>query len=148
MRQTVQLPDDRSILNRSTQQYAAHRILPTDIEDVAYFPHDEPPGAPGAPMHGREVEAVEQAISDYWRRNVRLKIILLSIWAFVSIVLSILMINVLNEASIGGFPLGFWMAQQGSIFVFVVLIFVYAKTMDRYDTELEATLQGMAGGNA
>jgi putative solute:sodium symporter small subunit len=40
------------------------------------------------------------------------------------------------------------MAQQGSIFVFVVLIFVYAKTMDRYDTELEATLQGVHGGKA
>jgi putative solute:sodium symporter small subunit len=40
------------------------------------------------------------------------------------------------------------MAQQGSIFVFVVLIFVYAKTMDRYDTELEATLQGSQGGEA
>ena len=98
-------------------------------------------------MEGRS-ERMDQAISDYWRRNVRLKLILLSIWAFVSIVMSILMINVLNEASIGGFPLGFWMAQQGSIFVFVILIFVYAKTMDRYDTELEATLQGIAGGNA
>lgn len=91
---------------------------------------------------------MDQAIADYWRRNIRLKVVLLTIWAVVSIVLSILMINVLNEASVGGFPLGFWMAQQGSIFVFVVLIFVYAKTMDRYDTELEATLQGAQGGNA
>lgn len=91
---------------------------------------------------------MDQAIADYWRRNIRLKVVLLTIWAVVSIVLSILMINVLNEASVGGFPLGFWMAQQGSIFVFVVLIFVYAKTMDRYDTELEATLQGSQGGNA
>jgi len=91
---------------------------------------------------------MDQAIADYWRRNIRLKVVLLTIWAVVSIVLSILMINVLNEASVGGFPLGFWMAQQGSIFVFVILIFVYAKTMDRYDTELEATLQGSQGGNA
>jgi putative solute:sodium symporter small subunit len=91
---------------------------------------------------------MDQAIADYWRRNIRLKVVLLTIWAVVSIVLSILMINVLNEASVGGFPLGFWMAQQGSIFVFVILIFVYAKTMDRYDTELEATLQGSQGGEA
>jgi putative solute:sodium symporter small subunit len=91
---------------------------------------------------------MDQAIADYWRRNVRLKVVLLTIWAVVSIVLSILMINVLNEASVGGFPLGFWMAQQGSIFVFVILIFVYAKTMDRYDTELEATLQSAQGGKA
>jgi len=83
---------------------------------------------------------MDQAIQDYWRRNVRLKVILLSIWALVSIVLSILLVNVLDNASLGGFPLGFWMAQQGSIFTFVVLIFVYARTMDRYDSDLEARL--------
>lgn len=83
---------------------------------------------------------MDQAIQDYWRRNVRLKITLLSIWGFVSLVLAILLVKPLNEVSLGGFPLGFWMAQQGAIFVFVVLIFVYAKTMDRYDSELEARI--------
>jgi putative solute:sodium symporter small subunit len=87
---------------------------------------------------------MDQAIQEYWRRNLRLKVTLLSIWGLVSLVLAILLVNVLNEASFGGFPLGFWMAQQGSIFTFVVLIFVYARTMDRYDSELEATMQGLS----
>lgn len=83
---------------------------------------------------------MDQAIQDYWHRNVRLKVILLSIWAFVSIVLSIVLVNVLDQVSLGDFPLGFWFAQQGSIFTFVVLIFIFARTMDRYDAELEARL--------
>ena len=85
---------------------------------------------------------MDQAIQDYWRRNVRLKITLLSIWGVVSLVLAILLVNVLNEASIGGFPLGFWVAQQGSIFTFVILILVFARTMDRYDAELEQLIEG------
>jgi putative solute:sodium symporter small subunit len=83
---------------------------------------------------------VDQAIQEYWRRNVRLKTILLVIWALVSVVASIFLVEPLNEANIGGFPLGFWMAQQGSIIVFVILIFVFAKKMDRYDAELEEEL--------
>ena len=86
---------------------------------------------------------MDQAIQDYWRRNLRLKVTLLSIWGLVSLVLAILLVNVLNEASLAGFPLGFWMAQQGSIFTFVVLIYIYARTMDRYDSELEETMQGL-----
>ena len=86
---------------------------------------------------------MDQAIQDYWRRNLRLKVTLLSIWGIVSLVLAILLVNVLNEASLAGFPLGFWMAQQGSIFTFVVLIYIYARTMDRYDSELEETMQGL-----
>ncbi len=87
-----------------------------------------------------------QAIEGYWRRNLRLMMILLAIWAVVSLVLSIILVNALNEVTFAGWPLGFWMAQQGAIFTFVVLIFVYAKTMDRYDNELEMTLQAGAGG--
>lgn len=87
---------------------------------------------------------MDQAIQDYWRRNVRLKVTLLSIWGLVSLVLAILLVNVLNEASVAGFPLGFWVAQQGSIFTFVVLIWVFARTMDRYDAELEQTLTEMS----
>lgn len=85
---------------------------------------------------------MEQAVREYWRRNVRLKVILLAIWALVSIVMSILLVKPLNQVQLGGFPFGFWMAQQGSIITFVVLIFVYAKKMDRYDSELEQTLNG------
>ena len=69
----------------------------------------------------------------YWRANVSLILGLLAIWAFVSYGCSIFLIEDLNEVKFGQLPLGFWFAQQGSIYVFVVLIFVYALAMDRID---------------
>lgn len=72
-------------------------------------------------------------LSAYWRENRRLIMILLSIWALVSFGCGILFVDLLNGISIGNLPLGFWFAQQGAIYVFVVLIFVYAVLMDRLD---------------
>ena len=69
----------------------------------------------------------------YWRANLRLIGVLLSIWAVVSYGGSILLVDVLNHASIGQLPLGFWFAQQGSIYTFVVLILVYAWRMQVLD---------------
>jgi putative solute:sodium symporter small subunit len=69
----------------------------------------------------------------YWRANLRVMAILLSIWFLASYGLGILFVEWLNRFHVGGFPLGFWFAQQGSIYVFVVLIFVYARWMDRID---------------
>ncbi|MEB3182436.1 MAG: DUF4212 domain-containing protein [Nostocaceae cyanobacterium] len=69
----------------------------------------------------------------YWRANTALIRNLLIVWAFVSLVFSILLVEPLNNLRLGGVPLGFWMAQQGSIYVFVVLIFVYAVQMDKLD---------------
>jgi putative solute:sodium symporter small subunit len=69
----------------------------------------------------------------YWRANTALIRNLLIIWALVSLVFSILLVQPLNNLRLGGVPLGFWMAQQGSIFVFVALIFVYAVQMDKLD---------------
>lgn len=71
----------------------------------------------------------------YWRRNLRLMVVLLAIWFLVSYVFGILLVEPLNAVVIAGFPLGFWFAQQGSIYTFVVLILVYAKLMDRLDDE-------------
>lgn len=71
----------------------------------------------------------------YWRDNLRLIGVLLSIWALVSIGGGILFVEWLNRFHLGKLPLGFWIAQQGSIYVFVVLIFVYAWRMDRLDRE-------------
>ncbi len=65
----------------------------------------------------------------YWRENVKLLLILLSIWFAVSFGAGILFVDTLNAIRIGGFKLGFWFAQQGSILTFVVLIFVYAARM-------------------
>ncbi|MEM8770145.1 MAG: DUF4212 domain-containing protein [Pseudomonadota bacterium] len=69
----------------------------------------------------------------YWRENVKLLCILLSIWFAVSFGAGILFVDVLNRIMLGGFPLGFWFAQQGSIIVFVVLIFVYAARMKQIE---------------
>jgi putative solute:sodium symporter small subunit len=69
----------------------------------------------------------------YWRANVRLIRNLLMVWAAVSIGCSILLVQPLNAIQIGRLPLGFWMAQQGSILIFVVLIFIYAIQMDKLD---------------
>jgi putative solute:sodium symporter small subunit len=65
----------------------------------------------------------------YWRENVKLLGVLLAIWFAVSFGAGILFVDTLNAVQIGGFKLGFWFAQQGSIIVFVILIFVYAARM-------------------
>ena len=70
---------------------------------------------------------------EYWRRNLRLMVVLLTIWFTASFVCGILLVDQLNTVVINGFPLGFWFAQQGSIYVFVLLILVYALMMDRLD---------------
>ncbi len=72
---------------------------------------------------------------EYWRRNLRLMVILLAIWFTVSFVFGILLVDLLNEIVFAGFPLGFWFAQQGSIYTFVILIGVYAWRMDSLDDE-------------
>ena len=69
----------------------------------------------------------------YWKANIRLMAILLTIWFFVSFVCGILFVDELNVIEFAGFKLGFWIAQQGSIYVFLVLIFVYVKKMNTLD---------------
>ncbi|MDE3743568.1 DUF4212 domain-containing protein [Maribacter polysaccharolyticus] len=69
----------------------------------------------------------------YWKENLRYLIILLTIWFAVSYGAGILFREALNEFRLGGFKLGFWFAQQGSIYVFVVLIFVYVRLMNKLD---------------
>ena len=73
----------------------------------------------------------------YWRENIRALVVLLSIWFAVSFGLGILLVEPLNAFSLGGFPLGFWFAQQGAIYVFVALVFVYARWMDRVDRRFD-----------
>ncbi len=72
---------------------------------------------------------------EYWRKNITCVLGLLAIWFVVSYGCSILFVEELNTITFGGFQLGFWMAQQGSIYVFVVLIFVYVRLMNRLDRE-------------
>ncbi|WP_308483141.1 DUF4212 domain-containing protein [Desulfovibrio psychrotolerans] len=73
----------------------------------------------------------------YWRTNIGYMVVLMSIWALVSYVFGILLVNELNTIRMGGFPLGFWFAQQGSIYVFVLLIFVYFLLMRRLDRKYD-----------
>ena len=70
---------------------------------------------------------------DYWKANVRLLGLLLSIWFIVSFGFGILLVDQLNEIRFFGFKLGFWWAQQGAIYVFVILIFAYIHVMQRLD---------------
>ena len=69
----------------------------------------------------------------YWRANLKLGAVLLGIWFVVSFGFGILLVEPLNRIPFFGFKLGFWWAQQGSIFVFIALIFVYAALMKRID---------------
>ncbi|GAA4243993.1 DUF4212 domain-containing protein [Winogradskyella psychrotolerans] len=69
----------------------------------------------------------------YWKENVKYLFILLTIWFVVSFGCGILLREELNQFKLGGFKLGFWFAQQGSIYVFVVLIFVYVRLMNKLD---------------
>ena len=74
---------------------------------------------------------------DYWKANIRLVITLLVIWFVVSFGFGILLVDPLNAIQIGGVKLGFWFAQQGSIYTFVVLIFVYVFRMNSLDREFD-----------
>lgn len=67
----------------------------------------------------------------YWRANLRLVARLLCVWAVSSYALGIFFVEPLNTIQVGGFPLGFWFAQQGSIYIFIVLIWTYARLSDR-----------------
>jgi len=73
--------------------------------------------------------------SSYWRINVIVISILMAIWAIASCLCGIIFVEQLNEYTIGNLPLGFWMANQGSMLVFVVLILVYAVVMDVVDRQ-------------
>ncbi len=73
----------------------------------------------------------------YWRKNLQTLLILLLIWFVVSFGFGILLVEPLNEFRLGGYKLGFWFAQQGSIYAFVILIFVYVVRMNKLDKEFD-----------
>lgn len=90
----------------------------------------------GNPPKHSEVEqpSIDHKIIDaYWKANLRLLAVLLSIWALVSFGCSVLFVDTLNQITFFGFPLGFWFAQQGSIICFVLLIFVYSHLMGKME---------------
>ncbi|RNL86769.1 DUF4212 domain-containing protein [Halostreptopolyspora alba] len=107
---------------------------------------DKSPGPPGdeGPPGGNGWRR------EYWRKNLRLMVVLLAIWFVVPFGLGIFFVEQLNQITIGGFPLGFWFAQQGSIYVFLLLILVYCLMMDRIDKEfgVEERDEAPASGSA
>ena len=75
----------------------------------------------------------KEKMKAYWKENLGYLAILLSIWFLVSYVFGIFLVDQLNTIKLGGFKLGFWFAQQGSMYVFVILIFVYVRLMNKLD---------------
>jgi putative solute:sodium symporter small subunit len=75
--------------------------------------------------------------AEYWKCNLRYLVVLLGIWFVVSYLFSIVLAGPLNAIHIFGFPLGFWFAQNGSIYTFIVLIFVYVRLMNELDKRFD-----------
>ena len=73
--------------------------------------------------------------TEYWKKNLKYLTILLSIWFVVSYGFSIILVDFLDKIRIYGFKLGFWFSQQGSIIVFVIIIFVYVRLMNKLDRQ-------------
>jgi putative solute:sodium symporter small subunit len=79
----------------------------------------------------------DSSANSYWKANIRLVLSLLSVWFFISFGCGILFVDALDTIRFGGFKLGFWIAQQGSIFVFVALILIYIWAMDKLDSKYD-----------
>jgi putative solute:sodium symporter small subunit len=77
----------------------------------------------------------EKSREEYWRRNIKLVTLCMIVWFVVSFGFGILLVNPLNAISLGGYKLGFWFAQQGSMYIFVALIFFYSNRMGKLDKE-------------
>lgn len=73
----------------------------------------------------------------YWFATLRLLGTILAVWAIVTFGASIIFVEVLNKIHLGGYPLGFWFAQQGSIYIFIILIFIYTKLIGNLDEKYD-----------
>lgn len=98
-----------------------------------------PPPEPATPDRSREA---------HWRRTLRFTVILLAVWFLAGYVISIVLAPALNEIDFLGGPLGFWVAQNGAIYVFWLLILVYAVGMNRLDREFGVDEGGGAAPSA
>lgn len=81
----------------------------------------------------KEQSALHAAKKAYWNANIKVVLVLLSVWFLFGCILSIFAVDQLNKVKIGGFPLGFWMAQQGTTIAFIFVIFAYVLIMKRLD---------------
>lgn len=106
-----------------TTLQASSTPLPANTGKEPY--HHEGDNMPPHTPHDEDVMS-EETVAKYWSANIRLLLTLLAIWFVVSFGAGILFVEQLNNFSLGGYPLGFWFAQQGSIYTFVALIFFYS----------------------
>jgi len=100
------------------------------------------------PPHANH-QQIQDSLKRYWRTNVTLMVVLLGCWAVVGLGCGVLLADTLNQYTVfGGFPLGFWFAQQGSIIGFVLIIFIYALSMNRLDKKHHDELTRLRSGQA
>lgn len=85
--------------------------------------------------------------SRYWRENIRILQVMLSLWVVVSFVLAIIFVDALDNFRIGGIKVGFWLAQQGVIWFYLALIFVYIHLMNRLDRKYKVDTRSLAAAD-
>lgn len=95
-----------------------------------------------------EDNRITEAAQRHWRRSVRVMGILLVVWAVAGLGCGVLFADVLNQWSLGGFPLGFWFAQQGSVIVFVIVILVFACVLNRIDARFHEEIRRSTGDDS
>ncbi|PVZ69616.1 DUF4212 domain-containing protein [Pelagibaculum spongiae] len=83
------------------------------------------------------MQASEKSNEAYWQANIKLLLKCMAVWFSVSFLCGILLVEPLNNIPLGGFKLGFWFSQQGAIYGFLVLIFVYARQMEKLDKKFD-----------
>jgi len=96
-----------------------------------------------APAPNLRDQRVAASLARYWRTNVIIMAALLSVWALVGLGCGVLFADLLNQYTLGGYPLGFWFAQQGSIITFVLLILIYCVLLNRLDRKHHDELQAI-----
>ena len=101
----------------------------------------EPSDPDKSATSGEAEPEVRAALARYWRSNVKIMISLLVVWAVAGLGCGVLFADALNAFSIGGYPLGFWFAQQGSIIVFVFVILIYCCLLNRLDRKHHEELE-------
>lgn len=115
------------------------------------MPDAPPPPSPADPPTATSEAkdpAVKAALARYWRTNITIMAVLLTVWAVAGLGCGVLFADKLNAFHLGGYPLGFWFAQQGAIIVFVLIILTYCILLNRLDKKHQDELKAIKAGRA